>query len=287
MIKYKITTMNKGVNNMDVLDKEVYLRKYPHVQEYMKINKIKFEDLQGVYEDFVNIQSSYETQADFISNILRSNENVHSVKTRIKNPERLIEKIIRKTTDRKDKNGHDFYFNSENYKNEITDLIGIRVLHIFKDQWNNIHDFIVDTWNVIEITANIREGDDRRIFDSLGIEVVSRPSGYRSVHYLVELSFTQQYKTIAEIQVRTIFEEGYGEIDHRLRYSHNEIPEILQSNLLLFNRIIGSADEMASLINRLSNNLGDKDTYYENKLKEKDDEIERLRDELRRIKDAK
>lgn len=268
---------------MNRLHKEIYLKKYPYVEEYIDRNNIDFEELEKVYDDFIKYQSSYETQADFIANILRSNENIHSVKSRIKNPERLIEKIIRKTEDRKIKNGKDFYFNVDNYKNEITDLIGIRVLHIFKDQWKDIHDFIVNTWKVIEITANIRDGDDRLIFDDLGIEVRSRQSGYRSVHYLVECYPTNQ-KVIAEIQVRTIFEEGYGEIDHRLRYSHHEIPEILKSNLLLFNRIVGSADEMASLINMLNNNLGDKENYYENKLREKDEEIQRLNEELEKYK---
>lgn len=271
---------------MNTLDEKYYLMKYPYVEEYIKRNNIKFDDLKEIYDDFIKYQTSYETQADFIANILRSNENIHSVKSRIKNPERLLEKIIRKTEDRKIKNGEDFYFNVDNYKNEITDLIGIRVLHIFKDQWKDIHDFIVKTWNVIEITANIRDGDDRYIFDDLDIEVRSRQSGYRSVHYLVECYPTNQ-KVIAEIQVRTIFEEGYGEIDHRLRYSHHKIPEILESNLLLFNRIVGSADEMASLINMLNNNLGDKDSYYENMIKEKDEEILRLKEELEQYKNRK
>ena len=30
----------------------------------------------------------------------------------------------------------------DNYKNEMNDLIGIRVIHIFKDQWQDIHEFI-------------------------------------------------------------------------------------------------------------------------------------------------
>lgn len=86
---------------MRSLNKEVFLKKYPHVEEYIEKNKIKFEDLQRIYKDFVKFEGSYYNQADFIANILRSNENVHSVKSRIKNPERLIEKIIRKTEDRK------------------------------------------------------------------------------------------------------------------------------------------------------------------------------------------
>lgn len=263
-------------------DIDKFLNKYIYCKEIIINNDINIKNLEDIYEDYIKYQESYENQANFIANILRSNESVHSVKSRIKASDRLIEKVIRKTKDRKKKYGDEFEFNVDNYKDEINDLIGIRVIHIFKEQWKEIHDFIIKTWNVIEITANVREGDNTKIFNELGIEVRSRQSGYRSVHYLVEFYPTNQ-RVIAEIQVRTIFEEGYGEIDHRLRYSHNEIPEILKSNLLLFNRIVGSADEMASLINTLSkewneNEWIEKEIVYKNLLKEKDEEIKKLRE---------
>ena len=253
-----------------------FLLKYPHVEEKIKTNNINVDVLNKIYNDFVEYEISYENQADFISNILRSQPMIHSVKSRIKDPDRLIEKIIRKTEDRKLKYGKDFQFTLDNYKNEINDLIGIRVIHIFKDQWQDIHEFITKTWKVIEVTANVREGDNTKKFEELDIEVRSRISGYRSVHYLVEFYPTNE-KVIAEIQVRTIFEEGYGEIDHRLRYSHVEIPEILKSNLLLFNRIAGSADEMASLINDLSKEWFSKEEELLKIIKEQKEEIEKLK----------
>ena len=113
-------------------------------------------------------------------------------------------------------------------------------------------------WRVNEIVANVREGDNTKQFEELGIEVCSRISGYRSVHYLIE-SYPTTQKVISEIQVRTIFEEGYGEIDHQLRYSLSEIPELLEQNLMLLNRIAGSSDEMASLINMLSKSFDEMD----------------------------
>ena len=253
-----------------------FILKYPHVKQIIKDNNIDVQTLKDIYSDFVDYEVSYENQADFISNILRSHPMVHSVKSRIKEPNRLIEKIIRKTGDRKLKYGKDFQFNLDNYKNEINDLIGIRVIHIFKDQWQDIHEFITKTWKVIEVTANVREGDNTKKFEELNIEVRSRISGYRSVHYLVEFYPTNE-KVIAEIQVRTIFEEGYGEIDHRLRYSHVEIPEILKSNLLLFNRIAGSADEMASLINDLSKEWFSKEEQFLKIIKKQKEEIEKLK----------
>lgn len=254
-----------------------FILKYPHTEEIIKKENINVKDLEDVYNDFVNYKVSYENQAGFIANILRSQTMIHSVKSRIKAPDRLIEKIVRKTKDRKLKYGDEFQFNVDNYKNEINDLIGIRVIHIFKDQWQEIHEFITKTWKVIEVTANVREGDNTKKFEELNIEVKSRISGYRSVHYLVEFYPTNE-KVIAEIQVRTIFEEGYGEIDHTLRYSHHEIPEILKSNLLLFNRIAGSADEMASLINDLSKEWFNKEQNFMKVIKEQEEEIKRLKE---------
>ena len=210
---------------------------------------------------------------------MRSSEDVHSVKSRLKEPDRLIEKVIRKTPDRRAKYGNDFNFTVHNYKDEINDLIGIRVLHIFKDQWRDIHEFITNTWKVIEITANVRDGDNTDAFHELNIEVKERVSGYRSVHYLVEFYPTNE-RVIAEIQVRTIFEEGYGEIDHRLRYSHEEIPDILKSNLMLFNRLVGSADEMASLISNLSKEWTSKEQNYKDTIEAQRKEIAILRNKL-------
>lgn len=255
---------------------EKFLNKYPHIKKTIEVQNIDLCKLKEIYADYIDYRDSYENQANFIANILRSNDMIHSVKSRIKEPDRLIEKIIRKTEDRREKYGNDFEFTVDNYKDEINDLIGIRVIHIFKDQWQEIHEYIIKTWKVIEITANVREGDNTDIFKDLNIEVRSRASGYRSVHYLVELNFTKQDRTIVEIQVRTIFEEGYGEIDHILRYSHNEIPEILASNLLLFNRIVGSADEMASLINVLNK----KEQEYQDTIESQKKEIELLKKSL-------
>jgi len=253
-----------------------FLLKYPHTLELIEENAIDVDMLSAIYEDYITRMEEYLNHGDFIANILRSQESIHTVKSRMKEPDRLIEKVIRKTVDRKLKYGKDFQFTVENYKDEINDLIGIRVIHIFKEQWQEIHEYIVKTWKIIEITANVREGDNVEVFKNLDIEVRSRASGYRSVHYLVEFYPTNQ-RVIAEIQVRTILEEGYGEIDHRLRYSHIEIPEILKSNLLLFNRIIGSADEMASFINTLNQEWCEKENSYQKIIEEQRQEIERLR----------
>ena len=262
-----------------ILNKESFLERYNIKEDYLNKNNIDWDNLVEIYNDYNVYRKSYENQAELIANILRSHNKVHSVKTRVKDGEHLIEKVIRKTEDRRKKYGEKFNFTKENYKEEITDLLGIRVIHIFKEDWEEIHRFISDMWNVNEIVANTREGDNTKIFEELGIEVCSRLSGYRSVHYLVE-SYPTNQKVISEIQVRTIFEEGYGEVDHQLRYSLRGIPEVLEQNLMLLNRIAGSSDEMASLINMLSKSFKNIEKEFKEKLSEKDQKILNLKESI-------
>lgn len=261
------------------IDKEYFLRRYHLTENDLITSEIDWNVLNDIYSDFYIYRGTYETQAEFIAGTLRNHKKIHFVKSRVKDPEHLIEKVIRKTSDRKKKYGLDFRFSVANYKEQITDLIGIRAIHIFKEEWEDIHNFIIRTWKVVEITANVREGDDTRRFEELGINIHSRKSGYRSVHYLIE-SFPTNQKVIAEIQVRTIFEEGYGEIDHQLRYSHEEIPEVLALNLLLLNRIAGSSDEMASVINLLNRSWTEMERKYENIIGHKNNEIIKLRNKI-------
>lgn len=262
-----------------MINKEQFFNIYKIDEEELKKENINWEDLKAIHDDFIESKKSYETQADLIANILRAQPKVHSVKTRVKDVRHLIEKVIRKTPDRRAKYGQDFNFTVENYKDEITDLLGIRVIHIFKEDWEEIHNFITSMWDVMEIVANVREGDNTKKFDEQGITVRSRPSGYRSVHYLIE-SYPTNKKLITEVQVRTIFEEGYGEIDHQLRYSHENIPELLGQNLMLLNRIAGSSDEMASLINMLSKSIQEVENNLKDKIKEKDKKIEIIKERI-------
>jgi len=255
--------------------KDDFLKMYHIDENDLEKHQINWETLTAIYLDFNNYKDTYHTQAEFIASTLRAHPKIHFVKSRIKESDRLIEKVIRKTPERKNANHKDFQFTIDNYKEEITDLIGIRAIHIFKEDWEDIHTFISNTWKIIEITANVRDGDDTQGFEDLNIKINSRKSGYRSVHYLIEFFPTSQ-KVIAEIQVRTIFEEGYGEIDHQLRYSHKQIPAILASNLLLFNRIAGSSDEMASFINLLNKNLTEIKDEYEKIISQKDQQIKAL-----------
>lgn len=80
-----------------------------------------------------NISALSET-AGLISSILQQGEDVHSVRWRIKDPEHLMAKIIRKRNEVEISEKYRS-ITKDNYTDVITDLIGIRVLHLFKEDW--------------------------------------------------------------------------------------------------------------------------------------------------------
>jgi putative GTP pyrophosphokinase len=114
----------------------------------------------------------------------------------------------------------------------------------------------MDSWDLAENPiAYIRAGDSKDIreqFKSRDCLVQEHPYGYRSVHYLLQTQPTKRAH-IAELQVRTIFEEGWSEIDHFVRYRQhaNTSDSRLEEFLLLFNRLAGTADEMGTFVGHL------------------------------------
>ena len=63
-------------------------------------------------------------------------------------------------------------------------------------------------------------------------------------------------KLVAEIQVRTIFEEGWSEIDHKVRYPNFSENELIGYFLEIFNRMAGSADDMGGFVLGLVETIG-------------------------------
>ena len=143
--------------------------------------------------------------------IFKSNNIVpHSVTFREKDPEKLREKISR--------HGKKYITPLK----EITDLAGVRVITYFPSDIEKIlplitENFVIDTANSI---------DKRRATD---------PSmfGYASVHLVVEFTDSRlnlpEYAFFkgmkCEIQVRTILQHAWAEIEHDIVYkSHDDIP---------------------------------------------------------------
>lgn len=168
------------------MDRNYFLDMYGlDAQDLIDLN-INWVDLYNILQDYKKSIDICDARLTYVANVLRQHPKVHSVKTRVKDPKRLLQKLVRKTPDRREKYGDNFNFSIQNYKDEITDLMGIRVIHLFKEDWEEIHKFITERWKVIEIVANIREGDNVAPFEEKSIPVRSRIQDIGHVHYLIK-----------------------------------------------------------------------------------------------------
>jgi putative GTP pyrophosphokinase len=67
--------------------------------------------------------------------------------------------------------------------------------------------------------ANVWDQETETYFKSIGINTEYNPRLYSSVHYIVRPNKSKVNVT-AEIQVRTLSEEVWGEVDHKFNYPH-------------------------------------------------------------------
>lgn len=244
------------------LDKNEFFKEFNITEKAFKECGIHWEELVKIYNSYTAMIPSLEKEASDIVSKLIDSDRVHSVRRRVKKPKHLLEKIIRKG-----KKYQELGLNSDNYTEVITDLIGVRILHLFKDDWQIIHKKITDLWEMVETPqVNIRRGDyNLELFHEsikdLECEIVIRDHGYRSVHYLLSIPVTQERSIHVEIQVRTVFEEAWSEIDHEIRYPYYKDDPILIEYLGIFNRLVGSADEMGTFIKKMKDTFLNKSRY--------------------------
>lgn len=209
---------------------------------------IEWATLQEIIDDHEAASANLENSAELFAKVIQKFSGVHSVRWRVKNSEHLIAKIVRKKSEGNPKYAD---ITQNNYFDRVTDLIGVRALHLFKEDCFEIDAALKAQWDPIETPiAYIREGDSESLksrFADGGFEVKNHPAGYRSVHYVIE-STPLKRKIVSEIQVRTIFEEGWSEIDHKIRYPNFSDNALVEYFLEIFNRMAGSADDMGGFV---------------------------------------
>jgi putative GTP pyrophosphokinase len=117
-----------------------------------------FKKQQKSYEDFKVKLESLITEL-----LIHGNINYHKLECRVKEVDKLDEKIIRK---------------NEKYQSldDITDLIGIRIITYFEDEVDKVAELINS-----EFTLDKENSIDKRKSESDRF-------GYKSLHYVVTLS---------------------------------------------------------------------------------------------------
>lgn len=174
------------------------------------------------YEQFTNLMETY------ICNLLnREQISFHSITSRTKSIESLSKKIELK--------------NKYQKLDEITDLSGIRVITYYTDTVDQIsklieNEFIIDRDNSIDKRKSL---DPKRF-------------GYRSLHYVVQIDpkyvkaqeYLKYHNLKLEIQISSILQYTWAEIEHDLGYkSQEEIPYDIKRSFSRLAGLLELADE--------------------------------------------
>lgn len=146
---------------------------------------------------------------------------IHFMKYRVKDPDHLRTKLERKAIERKG-GGRAPDVNAANLFAKVGDLAGVRILHLHTDQIRPMAEAITEVLD--EHRYVVREGPTAIVWDreyaglyqAFGIKPETRDSMYTSVHYVVQPSQKTQIRI--ELQVRTLMEEVWGEVSHRVNY---------------------------------------------------------------------
>ncbi|RMH86414.1 hypothetical protein EA796_00870 [Pseudomonas sp. AOB-7] len=239
---------------MKDLTLEDFLQRNRISQEVWEASQLEWDMLRAIGLDHEANHEQLRACAELIARVMQTFTGVHSVRWRIKDTEHLLEKIVRKCSEQSAKYRE---ISVENYFSIVTDLIGVRALHLFKDDCEDIDKAIRDGWPLAETPiVYTRKGDDapENRFAEEAFAHQEHPKGYRSIHYIISTQ-PQRRMVFAEVQVRTIFEEGWSEIDHKVRYPNFSDNEHVSYFLGIFNRLAGQADEMGSFVKVLAEEL--------------------------------
>lgn len=175
------------------------------------------------------------------------NPIIHTVKHRLKNVEHLKEKIQRKWDVENP-------LTPDNLFERVTDLAGVRVLHLYQDQFEAIHNLITKQiengdWVYHENpVAYSWDPESRQYFEGLELTPKIKDSYYTSIHYVVKPK--SDSNICCEIQVRTLFEEIWGEIDHTINYPSPTDNKACREQLRVLSKLVSTGTRLADSIFR-------------------------------------
>lgn len=173
------------------------------------INKIKestmpFSTLMAYYKcAIMEIETKFRVLNEEFS--LQYDRNpIESIKSRIKSVDGIVKKANKKGIDK----------NMDSIEKNIRDIAGVRVVCSFQE-------------DIYMLAECLLKQDDIVLVERKDYIKNPKPSGYRSLHLIVEVPiFLQNEKRMmkVEVQLRTIAMDFWASLEHKLRYKKN-IPD--------------------------------------------------------------
>ena len=181
---------------------------------FMQQNKKPFDLLMSYYEcAIMEIETKFRVLNHELS-LEYDNNPIESIKTRVKSYDSILKKIRRKNIP----------LNLQAIEENLKDIAGVRVICSFPD-------------DIYKLAESFLKQDDITLIERKDYIKNPKPSGYRSLHLIVQVPiFLQNEKkmVIVEVQFRTIAMDFWASLDHKMRYKKelsDEEVEILQEEL--------------------------------------------------------
>lgn len=203
------------------------------VESLEKLSRERQAELLGMVQPFLTLLMQYrcaireiETKLNVLNEefSLRHERNpFESIKSRVKEPLSIIEKMYRKG----------YELTVENIEEKLNDVAGIRVICSFVEDIYYLADMLSaqDDLEVLQVKDYIKN---------------PKENGYRSLHLIVRipifLSDRKKYMRV-EVQFRTIAMDFWASLDHKLKYKKNvKNPEVIAAELSKCADIISGVD---------------------------------------------
>ena len=168
----------------------------------------QFEGLDSTFSEIKMLMTYYEcailevkTKLDVLNKEFQANElrnPIETIKTRIKSPASIMEKLERKG----------FELSVQSIKDNLDDVAGIRVICSFVD----------DIYKVADMLTN---QDDIKILSKKDYIRNPKKNGYRSLHLVVEIPIflsNEKKPMRVEVQIRTIAMDFWASLEHEIHY---------------------------------------------------------------------
>lgn len=231
-----------------LLARDEFLAKYQISNQEFVATGLQWAELKSVFEDYSGWCGQLPSLAEHFASTLRQCPAVHVAKSRAKSPEKLIEKIIRRSIEE----GHR-WASRANYIQRVPDLVGVRAIYLMHEQWPIVHNFILANLPVKrnpKPIAYIQSPIPARIRSAYrdgGVKIQLGKHGYQSVHY--EMRHQVGKKVIrVEVQARTLYQEAWGEISHVTAYPYRKRVALLVQTMTKLANLTAKADHFSSAI---------------------------------------
>jgi len=150
--------------------------------------------------------------------------------------------------------GKAFDITAANFFERVTDAIGARLLHLSFAELEQIHPKLLELFEAGSVDlleppkAYTWDPAYRSRFESLGIETQENPRYYTSVHYVIAGNAQRTWS--AEIQVRTLAEELWGEVDHKFNYPEPHVNEACRDQIAVLAAQVSAVSRLVDSIYR-------------------------------------